>query len=216
MKWWTFYFLIATISLSGIETYVYKINTEGHESEITWTVDHQKSEKVIHIKGEGEGETTFVVTTEKLVPLSFENNAKKLHKQYSITREKQLLRIHREKGGNREERSFRIGNQPWVQEFNFSLKPFILSSEKSFTFTIVDPKKLNIQTLVAIKRGIEPFQQCGKSCSALRVKITLPGFKKMFWHADAWFDPDDGTLLMYEANEGPNTPTSVTTLFSKK
>ena len=69
--------------------------------------------------------------------------------------------------------------------------------------------------MIATKQGLEPLDVHGKTHQALRIKITLTGFKKMFWHADLWFDLQAGDLLKYMATEGPNTPLSTITLFSK-
>ena len=69
----------------------------------------------------------------------------------------------------------------------------------------------------ASKEGTERVkfnEKCGKR-EVLKVKISLTGFKKIFWKAELWFDQETGDLLKYRANEGPNTPTSTITLFSK-
>ena len=69
--------------------------------------------------------------------------------------------------------------------------------------------------MIALKQGPDQINLNGKLFPAVKVKITLRGFRKMFWHADLWFEEGTGDLLKYEANEGPHTPTSTITLFSK-
>lgn len=114
------------------------------------------------------------------------------------------------------EKTYKIGNSLWIQEFDFSLKPFIRSSDHQLKFYIIHPKKLSMHHMVAKKQQEEKIVVQGKEYLALKVKITLTGFKGMFWKADAWFEKSSGDLIKYVSNEGPNTPTSVVTLVSKK
>lgn len=109
-----------------------------------------------------------------------------------------------------------VDGDTWVQEFDFSFKPFILSETTEFKFSIVHPKKLNLHEMIATKQGFDQVEINEKVFKAQKVKVTLRGFKKMFWHADLWYEQGTGDLLMYKANEGPNTPTSVITLFAKQ
>ena len=62
----------------------------------------------------------------------------------------------------------------------------------------------------ASKKEREKLEVKGKVYDALKVEITLTGLKKLFWKAQLWYNTQNGELLKYLANEGPNTP--VTTL----
>ncbi|MCB1110740.1 MAG: hypothetical protein KDK64_07125 [Chlamydiia bacterium] len=209
-------FLFPFAMLTADVTYVYNKDVEGRESKTTWTLDFKESDDTLHIIGESTNGKTLIVTSPDRVTKSFryENTARK--DQYSVHREGDTLIAIRDADGERIQKHFRIGDSAWVQEFDFCFKPFILSGFHDFKFSIVHPKKLSLHDMVATKQGFEPIEVHGKQYDALKVKVTLTGFKKMFWHADLWFDPQAGDLLKYMANEGPNTPLSTITLFSKQ
>ena len=156
------------------------------------------------------------MTTPDRVTQSFTHKRKHQNNQLSIHREGEYLIATQEINGERNEKHFNIRNDTWVQEFDFCFKPFILSAMRDFKFSIVHPKKMSLHSMIATKQGYEQVDVPGKQYDALKVKVTLTGFKKMFWHADLWFDPQAGDLIKYMANEGPNTPLSTITLFSKQ
>lgn len=210
-------FLLFALSTTFADvTYIYSKDVEGRESKTKWTLDFQEKEDILHIIGESKSGKTLIVTTPDRVTKSFSYHNNDRNDHYSIHREGGKLIAIQEVNGQRNERHFNIGNDSWVQEFDFCFKPFILSNFRDFKFSIVHPKKLDLHSMVATKQGFETVDVHGKLYDALKVKVTLTGFKKMFWHADLWFDPQAGDLLKYMANEGPNTPLSTITLFSKE
>ena len=211
-----FLLLFPFAMLTADVTYIYNKDVEGRESTTTWTLDFKESDDTLHINGESRTSKTLIVTSPDRVTKSFRYENTVRNDQYSVHREGDTLIAIREAGGERTQKQFRIGDSAWVQEFDFCFKPFILSNFHDFKFSIVHPKKLSLHNMVATKKGFEPIEVHGKQYDALKVKVTLTGFKKMFWHADLWFDPQAGDLLKYMANEGPNTPLSTITLFSKQ
>ena len=209
-------FLVMISSAFAEATYIYNKDVNGHESKTTWTLEFQEKEDILHIVGESQTGKTLIVTSPELVTQSFSHQHKQRSDQYSIHREGDYLIANREMGGEKSQKQFHIGNQSWVQEFDFCFKPFIHSNFRDFKFSIIHPKKLSLHSMVATKQGLDQIEVHGKVYDALKVKVTLTGFKKMFWHADLWFDTQAGDLLKYMANEGPNTPLSTITLFSKQ
>lgn len=195
-------------------TYIYNKDVEGRESKTTWTL--KTKDDALHINGESLSGQTLIVTTPERVTQSFSHKSKNGQNEYSIIREGTKLIASKHVNGQKSEKHYNIGNDLWVQEFDFCFKPFILSDYKDFKFCIIHPKKLDLHDMVATKQSHEKLSLNGEERDTIKVKVTLTGFKKMFWHADLWFDPQAGDLLKYMANEGPNTPLSIITLFSKQ
>lgn len=214
MKWLIFLFTLST--LCADVTYIYNKDVEGRESKTIWTLDFKENDDLLHIKGESLSGETLIITSPNRVTHSFSHRSKHAENNYSIAREGAYLIANQEISGKKVQKEFHIGSDFWIQEFDFCFKPFILSNSRDFIFSIVDPKKFDLHQMVATKRGVEKIDIHGKIYDALKIKMTLTGFKKMFWHADLWFDSQTGDLLKYMANEGPNTPLSVITLFSKQ
>lgn len=207
------FFLIFIVSSTWAQvTYVYNKDVEGRESKTTWTVALKGGD--LHITGESLSGKTQIITTPERVTKKFTHQSGK--NEYTIIREGSKLKAQKNVNGQFSERQFNLGNDLWVQEFDFSFKPFILSDYRDFKFSIIHPKNLDLHDMVATKQSFEKIDLHGVTREAIKVKVTLTGFKKMFWHADLWFDPQSGDLLKYMATEGPNTPLSVITLFSKQ
>jgi len=196
-------------------TYIYSTDVEGQESKTTWTIE--KKEDVWQFHGESaEGKTLVIASPSQINTQSFSHHSKTTNNFYSVRREGDALIAKSESNGEKSEKALPLNGDAWVQEFDFSLKPYIQSQSSDFKFSIVHPKKLSLHNMVATKQGLDQIDVNGKIFTALKVKVTLRGFKKMFWHADLWFDQESADLLKYKANDGPNTPTSIMTLFSKQ
>ena len=196
-------------------TYIYSTDVEGQESKTTWTIE--KKEDVWQFHGESMGEKTLVIASPSQINTqSFSCHSKNNGNFYSVRKEGDTLIARCETKGEKSEKALPLNGDAWVQEFDFSLKPYILSGSTDFKFSIVHPKKLSLHNMIASKQGLDQIDINGKLFTALKVKVTLRGFKKMFWHGDLWFDQESGDLLRYKANDGPSTPTSITTFFSKQ
>lgn len=196
-------------------TYVYKKDIEGRTSETTWIL--QEKDKNVHIQGiSGNGET-LIITSPPINTQSFSYQSKNEKNEYYIHRDGPYLFAKRNDQGGVTQKEFNIGDDLWIQEFDFTFRPFILSAADSLKFYIVHPTKLSLHHMIATKSPrLEQLEIKGETHDAIKVKVTLTGLKKMFWKAELWFERNTGDLLKYMANEGPNTPTSIITLFSKK
>lgn len=103
-------------------------------------------------------------------------------------------------------------NIPWIQDFYFGFHNFLLSKTEELSFYIFNPDKFDLMEMVASKKGKEILTINGQKYITRKLKITLTGFKKHFWKAEAWYDLETLNLVQYRANEGPGTPTTLTTL----
>ncbi|MCH9631576.1 MAG: hypothetical protein S4CHLAM37_16000 [Chlamydiia bacterium] len=194
------------------QTLVYNKVTGSKHVTTTWTVDEKNDEYTIQGISKNQ-----IVDIKALVPyklIRFEHQSKKNSDFYSIRLVNRKLVAEGEKKGQRHKSTNSIGNTPWVQDFEFGLKPFILSNKKTFTFYIVNPSNLKIHKMVARKLQEEKITVDGVNKKTLYVKLTLAGMKKLFWKAQLWFDAEKGDMIMYKANEGPHTPTTTITLAS--
>lgn len=194
--------------------YVYEKDIEGKSSKTTWAVEEKN--KNLHIQGTSGSGETLIITTPPLHTQSFSHQSKSQKSEYYIHRDGSYLFAKRIENGKVHQKEFKIGNDFWLQEFDFSMRPFILSKADSLKFYIVHPTDLSLHHMIATKsHQLDRINIKGKVHELLKVKITLTGFKKMFWKAELWFDQNTGDLVKYMANEGPNTPMHVITLFSK-
>lgn len=220
INWKASLFSIATcLSLWGQEpssqmVYVYNKVVGNYQSQSTWTV--REEENQLHIEGKSLSGQTIIISSTDRHTKSFTYQSKNGRNDYKIYRDGPYLVAMGTIGGQPMQRSYNIRHRLWMQEFDFSLKPFILSQERAIKFYIIHPKKLSMHHMVAKKQRQEELLLNGTRHSTIKVKVSLTGFKGMFWSAKLWFDRNSGDLLKYVANEGPSTPTGVITLLSKK
>jgi hypothetical protein len=106
--------------------------------------------------------------------------------------------------------------KPWVQQFSFGLKKFILSKNNSLDFCLVNPLNFDLQHMVVKKKEVQNINISGKNYEAQKVVISLAGFKGAFWKAEIWFEKNSAMFLKYRANSGPNTPMNTILLESRK
>ncbi len=214
------FFFLSLFPLAGKEaihsktTYIYEKKKEGKSHKTTWVIE--KKEKTFYIEGTSGGGKTSIVFSYPMDThhFSFESYDKK--NKYSILRKGSYLIAKFKNQTRKIEKKFKIGKHLWLQEFDFSFRSFILSKIFSFKFYIIHPKKLSLHHMIATKeKKLEDIKINNKHFRAVKVKVTLTGFKKIFWKAELWFEKETGDLLKYVANEGPNTPFSIITLLSK-
>ena len=206
--------LLAKEKVDSKMVYIYQREIKGKNSKTTWTVE-EKGQK-LHIQGLSDSGKTVVITALPLNTKSFSYQSKKEKNAYQIDRNGPFLCAKRTENGHTMQKKFNIGNDFWIQEFDFSMRAFILSKADSLKFYTVHPTRLSLHHMVATKSSkVEKVVIRDHSYETVQVRVTLIGIKKMLWKAELWFDLKTGDLLRYRANEGPNTPTSVISLFSK-
>lgn len=196
------------------EVYTYHKETAGEAEKIIWTVEKRKEGYQIEGKS-GKGETSLF-TSPSYATKRVSYTAKNGTLQYMFQREGDYVYARQNYQGNYVERSFKVGEHPWIQEFDFAFKPFILSPNQSLTFYILQPRDLKKHEMIATKKEMERLQIDGKTYETQKVLITLTGFYRRFWNGQLWFDAKTGDLIKYQAKEGRNAPLSIKTLLSKE
>ncbi len=182
------------------QNFIYESSTEGKDSQsVDWSLK-EESDK-IEIKGKNRG---------NVVEFEYSPSFSLLH--YIETNSSTLLFDIVQKGSelfvknNGKTKNLRLGKLPWIQEFKFGFRPFLEKSEKELSFNIVYSKDNSLHEMVATKEAIETLHVKGKTYETQKLKITLKGFKKRFWKAEAWYDLKTLMLVKYKSNEGPGTP----------
>ena len=191
------------------QTVTYQSKTSGKSKKVEWSLS--KNDEGVLLNGKTKGsdieielspEFTFLTYSEKTEP----------RRNFEIKRDGPCLILEGKRQGNDVLKSYRIGKDRWIQDFNFGLRPFLEGNDKRVTFHLISPKDFDIHEFVAIKELDEVVKIGDKKYNTQKVKITLTGFKKNFWKAQVWFDKESHLLVRYRANEGPGTPYTETTL----
>ena len=204
---------LATAAVFATETLVYESVTDGKSVKTTWTVEEQGTSYMITATSDA-ADTKIECGTDYTFN-KFQEKDKESGTSYEVDRDGKILKAEKTIDGKTVHKEFGAYKYPWIQEFNFGLKPFVRSTEKAYKFVILSPDKINLHNMIAERLEEEEIDINGKKTLALKIKVTLQGFKSMFWKGHCWFDPKTATMLRYEANSGPKTPVTTTTLLSE-
>ena len=202
------FFIISSFFLTyawGEQTVTYQASLEGKETKTHWVIE--ENQNTVEILGKNKGND---------IKLKYSPSFSLLHYFESEPKASQLD-IHREDSNlivknNTKAKILKIGNLPWIQEFKFGFQPFLKTSDKELFFGIVYNKDTSLHEMIATKESIEKITVAGQIYEAQKLKITLKGFKKRFWKAEAWFDLKTNLMVKYRSNEGPGTPPIEVTL----
>ncbi len=147
---------------------------------------------------------------EKMVYSSKEND-----NQYQISLQNSVVFFEGKVDGKQRAKSFPLTNRPWMQNFIFGLLPFAASNQTSYSFFIINTKDLLAYQMRAKKMEMATITVQNQPYKAQRIEIRLAGFKGLFWKAELWFDTETHQMILYQTNEGPNTPMTTLEFVSK-
>lgn len=115
-------------------------------------------------------------------------------------------------------KTLRIDEAPLLQSA-FMLSGFARSPARElehWTATTSGEADGDVVKLVARKEGRERIRIGGVEVDALKIVLTLPGFRGLFWKSHYWLRPSDGVVLRYEEPRGASgTETTVGELTSE-
>jgi hypothetical protein len=205
-------FLYSLTSFAN-HAYVYEEETAGQVSTFTWDVE--KEDNYLKLIAEDEISTTIIKCSADFHIFEFYYKSKTVPTEFIVSQIGKNL-IAKGRVNNRYLEKVHKIDLPWIQQFGFGLRPFVLSKEKSIKLCLISPEDFSLQKMVAKKEENEVIFLNNQKYDAIRVTLTLPGFKSMFWKARLWFDRRTGDFLKYSANKGPHTPTTTTILKSKE
>lgn len=209
MRRYFFAFLLGCCACLAEQKVVYESTSVGKSTKTEWRIEREK--EGVWLKGTGSNKGEIIEYLDNYVLTSY---AEKLSasRELTVTKEGTSLVIKGKDKGKEKLKSFKLGKKPWIQNFKFGFRPFLTDSKKELHFYIVNPKDFDVYEMVATKEEQGEVEILGTSCKTQKMKITLAGFKKKFWKAEAWFDQNTFLLVKYRANEGPGTPYTETIL----
>ncbi len=195
-------------------TYHYEKSVNNETTPMTWTIE-KKDDKLLLQVSENIGPTTltFSENFKKLNDYKFISSSNK--PSYMLTKKGDKININYLKNKGSLQNGTLKSNLPWIQQFGFGLRPFMSSSHAKIKFTVVNSDKTDLVKIVALKEEKLNLKIKDKNYKAQHIKVTLPGFKGMFWQADLYFDIASHDMLKYEGNSGPGTPTETQLFISK-
>ncbi len=216
-------FLLSSIS-SLAQSYTY-LEKSG-DNEYHYDYDIQKMDgkikiKVIRREGEHLMEDQAFILNQQLHTLKwvFIRTQDNTHVTAELKGDRVFITGVRD--GDEIEDDHDLGDYPWIQlwPMNIGLEQFINSSDEEIRFWAFGTEKpgdLDLAKFVAEKEEKEMVRMQGNTdVLALRVNITLSGWKSLFWEGDFFFRDSDNRIIKYDGGGAPGKPDSITTLISE-
>ena len=117
------------------------------------------------------------------------------------------ISITGKKDGSEFNCSIKIGNQPWLQFWEFGIAKMISSGKNEMAFSSIDPNKPSkAATFLVAKKGLTRTKTGGRDEEANHVTITIKGLPAMIFTAKMWLRKSDNVFLKSEMPQGPFVP----------
>ncbi len=144
----------------------------------------------------------------------------KTKKEQKVTaiRKENRVEVRIENKGDSEVRVFEIDPAPWIQSREFGMRGFADDPQvRELKFWALNPSDHSMNKMKATRKE-EKRIRCGENYfQAFRVKVTLDGWKSIFWSSEFWFRKSDGVFLKYKGSaSGPNSPEVVSELVKEE
>lgn len=107
-------------------------------------------------------------------------------------------------------KGFKIDDNPWYQPLSYSLRCFLVSSEKEALFWMIRPDTLDVIKFKIRKLQKEHLIFNGRSTHAIKMELGLTSLLEGLWKSHYWFREEDGLFIQYRGIHGvPGTPETV-------
>jgi hypothetical protein len=204
--------MLAAHLFSANETITYESVTDEKKLTTKWEVELKGHE--IDVTYANPDQDSLIKMSDNYQFELFKQTEKTSNTWFEVKRSGKSISAVRQENKNAPLKKQYNSKYPWLQEFGFGLKPFVASKESEFKFCILGPQDLALHNMVAKKIKFENITINGKKYNALKVKVTLQGFKSAFWKGYSWWDTDNHLMLRYQANSGPHTAVTTTNYIS--
>jgi len=205
------FFILVSFNVSSLfdsKSIKYTDDIKGKNS--SFEVDVKIKNKDIFVEKKTQDASATSIYSEKYLLKEYNYISKDL--EYSMKIDKNKLICHGKNKGNPKSRWHLLKNDIWVQDFNFGFNNFLKSTKRKFEFVLINPNDFTLNEMVAVKEGKNLLKINTREIKTQKIKVTLRGFKSMFWKAEIWYDIVDQKLVKYISNEGPGTATITTTI----
>lgn len=208
--------LLTTSNVSG-EEYSYKESKANRESINTWTRAAVRSGRIeLTAIKKATGEFDKMISDAACFTLEwFYTNQKKRINLHAV-RKNGTVDISGEVNGKPVKKTIRLETDAWCQFAEFAISRMLAARQNSMVYSLFWPDKMSFYKMKAARIGEEKIRINGKDVDTIKVKVTLSGFKSIFWSSKYWFRKSDYLFVRYEGVNGlAGTDATVIELISR-
>ncbi|RAP38197.1 hypothetical protein DID80_02940 [Candidatus Marinamargulisbacteria bacterium SCGC AAA071-K20] len=110
-----------------------------------------------------------------------------------------------------------IDNYPWFQSLEAGAGEFLRSKKTSQIFWSLNSETLSLHQMEFNDKERVVISVDGKELEAVKIRMTFPGWRSMFWSTYFWYSFSDNKFIRYEGRNGPpGTKNTTITIVNKK
>jgi len=172
------------------------IETRGTDSqEVRWDLSHGNGFRLVYQKA---SETHVTETNETLVTLVWSMQDHLNQCDLEARRENNTIFIKGRYLGQSVDKQIKVDDAPWFQATSLSLRRFVMSQQKEIQFWSLRPDTQKGYKLKAVKVDREVLTILGEPVEAVKIKLSLLGWKASFWKSHCWYSTSDGLFVRFE------------------
>ena len=212
-------FLGCSIAVAGAsgEKYSYRLRIGSQETINTWTRGMIKPGRIeLTATKTATGEFDKMICDEGYSTLEWFYTNKIKRTNFHAVRENSFIQISGEFEGKQLKKTIEIETAEWYQVPEFAISRMLAARKDFVIFSMFWIDKMSFYVMKAARIGEEKILIDGKEIDTIKVKMSLTGFKSVFWHADYWFRKSDFLIVKYIGVNGlPGTGSSVVELIAR-
>ncbi len=199
------------------EEYSYRQRKGAQESTNTWTRRMIKPGRIeLTATKKATGEFDRMICDSSYGTLEWFYTNKINHTSLHAMRETDSIRITGQVKGKPVNKTIKIETVAWHQFSEFAFSRILADRQDNVIYSTFWPEKMSFYKMKAARIGEEKIRINGKVFDTIKVKVTLDGFKSIFWSSKYWFRKSDYLFLKYEGVNGlAGTDTTVVELISR-
>lgn len=173
----------------------------------TYTVARQETGWRVTLLRQAPGRERLdeCLLSEDLATLSWTHRDPQDRHDLTARREGAVIRLEGTFAGKAVKKELAIDEKPWRQLFSIDFAGEAARGVSRFSFWSIGtegPGKLKVAEFLARRTGEEALDRHGARVATVRYRISLKGFRSMFWHGDYWFRQADGRYIQYDGGGG--------------
>jgi hypothetical protein len=188
------------VHASAVESYHYEESIGGSKKEIQWCVDKSAPIRLLYQTNEVMNITE---TDESSATIQWEMERLDEYTSLHVFRRPHAIIIEGRWKGHKITRELPVDEAPWYQATSWSLRSFVLSSQKEIRFWTVRADTLSAYKIKAVKKRRMTLNLNGTEEEAVEVELRLEGLMALFWKSSYWFRQSDGVFLRFKGPSGP-------------
>jgi len=190
-------FIIAAFS-APVEKYAYRMRIGNKSAVNRWTREMRSGTIVLGSENMMTDEFDTMICNGGYETIEWFYTSGNKGTRLSGTRKNNLVEISGFAKGKPVRTSITLEEGSWYQFPEFAFSHMLASNRESAVYYIFWPDKFIFYAMKAKRIGEEPVLYDGKTVDAIKVKVTLTGFKSIFWSSYYWFRKPDYLFVRYE------------------